>query len=214
MTALSVFELFAGIGGIGLGLERAGMTVVGQVEIDDFCRRVLEKHWPNVPRHDDVRTAADWWLSTERPRVDVICGGLPCQPFSLVGARRGISDERWMWPAFADVIRLVRPRYVLVENVAALVRDGDAFGWLLGDLSKLGFDAEWSVLSACSMGASHRRRRLFLVAYPSWRGTPSVAAAGASATARPGSPSRTWFVARRTRCGSSGLWASLSGGPN
>jgi DNA (cytosine-5)-methyltransferase 1 len=166
-VTLNVFSLFAGIGALELGLERAGMTVVGQVEIDEFCRRVLAMHWPDVPRHDDVRTAANWWLSTERPTVDVICGGFPCQPFSLTGNLRGILDDRWMWPAMAEVIRLLRPRYVVVENVAALLRDTVAFGWLLGDLAELGFDAEWSVLSACSMGAPHRRRRLYLVAYPS-----------------------------------------------
>lgn len=163
---LNVLSLFAGIGGLELGLERAGMTVVGQVELDDYCRRVLAKHWPDVPRHKDVRTAADWWLSTERPTVDVICGGFPCQPFSGAGARRGIADERWGWPWFADVLRLLGPRYVVVENVAALLRDAGAFGTVLADLAYLGFDAEWDVRTACAVGAPHTRERLFIVAYP------------------------------------------------
>jgi DNA (cytosine-5)-methyltransferase 1 len=170
---LNVLSLFAGIGGLELGLERAGMCVVGQVEIDPYCRRVLAKHWPDVPRHDDVRTAADWWLSEERPTVDVICGGFPCQPFSHAGRRLGVADERWGWPWFADVVRVVGPRYVVVENVAALLRDRDAFGWLLRDLAALGFDAEWSVLSACAVGAPHTRERLFLVAYPNGEHGPS-----------------------------------------
>lgn len=163
---LNVLSLFAGIGGLDLGLERAGMTVVGQVEIDPYCQRVLAKHWPNVPRHDDVRSAADWWLSTERPAVDVICGGFPCQPFSTAGLQRGVADERWMWPAMANVISAVRPGFVVVENVGQLVRPRarHAFGWLLGDLAELGFDAEWSLLSACALGAPHTRERLFLVA--------------------------------------------------
>lgn len=165
MIPLNVLELFAGIGGLGLGLERAGMRVVGQVEIDEYCRRVLEKHWPDVPRHDDVRTAADWWLSTERPRVDVICGGFPCQPFSISGARLGVGDERWGWPWFADVVRALRPRYVLVENVSTLLADRDAFGWMLGDLADLGFDAEWSLLRACAFGAPHVRERLLVLAF-------------------------------------------------
>lgn len=96
---LNVLSLFAGIGGLELGLERAGMNVVGQVEIDPYCVRVLAKHWPDVPRHDDVRTAAEWWLSQERPEVDVICGGFPCQPFSTAGLRGGLADEHgptWM----------------------------------------------------------------------------------------------------------------------
>jgi DNA (cytosine-5)-methyltransferase 1 len=182
---VNLLSLFSGIGGLELGLERAGMTVVGQVEIDPFCRSVLERHWPDVPRHDDVRTAVEWWASEDRPTVDVICGGYPCQPFSLAGAQLGVSDERWMWPAFALVIRAVRPRYVVVENVAALVRDPVAFGWMLGDLAELGFDAEWSVLSACAVGAPHTRERLYLVAYAAGEHGISRDLLGASGERRP-----------------------------
>ena len=163
---LNGLSLFSGIGGLDLGLDRAGIATVGQVEIDPWCRRVLARHWPDVPRHDDVRTAGDWWLSEERPDVDVVAGGPPCQPFSAAGRRRGVGDERWGWPWMAAVVRLVRPRYVVVENVAALLDDADAFGRLLGDLAALRFDAEWSVLSACAMGAPHPRERLFVVAHP------------------------------------------------
>lgn len=161
----NVLELFAGIGGLGLGLERAGMTVVGQVEIDEFCRRVLSKHWPNVPRHGDVRTCVQWWRVAARPRVDVVAGGFPCQPFSTAGRRRGVADERWGWPWMERVVRDLRPRFVIVENVAALLDDSVAFGWILGDLAKLGFDAEWGVLSACAVGAPHTRERVFVLAY-------------------------------------------------
>ncbi|NNJ04184.1 DNA (cytosine-5-)-methyltransferase [Streptomyces sp. PKU-MA01144] len=167
---LTVLSLFSGIGGIELGLERAGMTVIGQVEINEFCQRVLAHHWPEVPRHDDVRTAPEWWASEPRPRVDVVAGGFPCQPFSRAGFQLGTADERWMWPAMADVVRCVRPRYVLVENVADLVRDFDAFGWLLADLATLGFDAEWRVLSAPQFGAPQAaRERVYLVAHPAGR---------------------------------------------
>lgn len=161
---MNVLSLFAGIGGLDLGLERAGMTVVGQVEIDEYCQRVLAKHWPEVPRHDDVRTTVDWWQSRPRPRVDVVAGGFPCQPFSTAGRRRGTADARWGWPWMADVVRMARPRHVIVENVPALLDDGEAFGWLLGDLAALGFDAEWSVLPACIVGAPHARERLFVLA--------------------------------------------------
>lgn len=167
---MNVLSLFAGIGGLELGLERAGMTTVGQVELDEWCRSVLARHWPGVPQHDDVRTAPAWWASTERPTVDLVCGGFPCQPFSSAGLRRGVGDPRWGWPWMADVIRAVQPRYVVVENVADLVRSPrfrDAFGIVLGDLADLGFDAEWSLLSACALGAPHSRERVFLVAYPS-----------------------------------------------
>lgn len=162
----NVLSLFAGVGGIELGLERAGMTTVGQVEISEFCRRVLAHHWPEVPRHDDVCTAPDWWSSRPRPRVHVVAGGFPCQPFSLAGKQLGIADERWMWPAMADVVRHVRPDYVFVENVGSLVRDADAFGWVLGDLAALGFDAEWAVLPAPAFGAPQaERKRVYLVAH-------------------------------------------------
>jgi DNA (cytosine-5)-methyltransferase 1 len=163
---MSVLSLFSGIGGIDLGLERAGMTTVGQVEIDPYCTRVLAHHWPEVARHDDVSTTPEWWSSEHRPAVDVVCGGFPCQPFSLAGRQLGTTDERWMWPTFRDVLRAVRPRYVLVENVSALVRDSRAFGTVLGDLHRLGFDAEWATIRASDHGAPHSRERVFIVAYP------------------------------------------------
>jgi DNA (cytosine-5)-methyltransferase 1 len=164
---LNVLSLFAGIGGLELGLERAGMTTVGQVEIDPYCQRVLARHWPEVPRHDDVLTCPEWWLSRPRPRIDVVCAGFPCQPFSLAGKQLGISDERWMWPPTFAAIRAVRPIYVLLENVAALVRDTLAFGAVLGDLHTLGFDAEWATLRASDFGAPTPRERVKLLAYPS-----------------------------------------------
>lgn len=164
---MNVLSVFSGIGGIELGLERAGMTTVGQVEINPFCQRVLAHHWPEVPRHDDVRTFATWWNSKPRPRVHVVAGGFPCQPFARCGIQLGTADERWMWPPMADVVRHVRPDYVFVENVADLVRDGEAFGWLLGDLAALGFDAEWRVFSAPEFGAPQAaRERVLLVAHP------------------------------------------------
>lgn len=128
-SRMNVLSLFSGIGGLELGLERAGMTVVGQVEIDPFCRRVLAKHWPEVPRHDDVRTAVAWWLDRARPAVDVVAGGFPCQPFSNAGHKRGIADERWGWPWMADVVRAVRPRFVVMENVGCPCPRSQHHGW-------------------------------------------------------------------------------------
>lgn len=163
---VTVLSAFSGIGGLELGLERAGMTVVGQIEQNPFCQRVLAHHWPEVPRHDDIITATSWWDSETRPTIDIVCGGFPCQPFSRAGRQLGIKDERWLWPAMADFVRHVRPRYVVLENVASLVRDADAFGWVLGDLAGLGFDAEWRVLSAPEFGAPQAsRERVFVVAH-------------------------------------------------
>ena len=165
---MNVLSLFAGIGGLELGLERAGITVVGQVEIDPWCRRVLAKHWPDVPRHDDVRTAAEWWQSEERPNIDLVAGGPPCQPFSGAGRSSGASDDRNGWPWFLDVVRTVRPRYVIAENADELLspRFHQEFSEILVTLADLGFAVEWDVVSACALGAPHPRRRLFLVAYP------------------------------------------------
>lgn len=160
---MNVLSLFSGIGGLELGLERAGMTVVGQVEIDPYCRRVLAKHWPEVPRHDDVRTAVEWWRSQPRPDVDLICGGPPCQPVSHAGRRLAEHDDRWMWPAMREVLRLVRPRYAFIENVAGLLTAG--LTGILADLADLGFDADWSLVPACAVGAPHMRHRLFVLAH-------------------------------------------------
>lgn len=170
---LNVLSLFAGIGGLELGLERAGMNVVGQVEINPFCRQVLAKHWPDVPRHDDVRTAVEWWESETRPDVDLICGGFPCQDISEAGKRIGIRGSRsGLWKAMRDTIGHLRPTYVLVENVAALAIRG--LDVVLGDLSQIGFDAEWATVSACSMGAPHPRERMFVLAYPACSGFGGV----------------------------------------
>lgn len=149
-------SLCAGIGGLDLGLERAGWRCVGQVEIDHFCRAVLAHHWPDVPRWDDLRTF---------PPVagaDLICAGFPCQPVSHAGRRRAQADDRWLWPEVARILRVVRPRFVLLENVVGLLTAG--FGDVLGDLAALGFDAEWGVLSAADVGAPHLRERIFIVA--------------------------------------------------
>lgn len=165
----TVLSLFAGIGGMELGLERAGMTTVGQVEIDPYCQRVLARHWPEVPRHDDVRTAADWWLGGPRPRVDVICGGYPCPAFSQAARGRNVAPN--LWPLMRDVIARLRPSHVLLENVAAHL--GRGFRDVLNDLAGLGFDVEWSIVPACALGAAHTRRRLFAVAYTNRYGQPA-----------------------------------------
>lgn len=156
---LTVGSLFAGIGGLDLGLERAGMAIRWQVEIDDFCLKVLQKHWPNVPKYPDVRELK----GDELEPVDLICGGFPCQPVSLAGRRRGQEDPRWLWPEFARIVRVVRPRYVLVENVPGLLVRG--MGEVLGDLAALGYDAEWDCIPAAAVGAPHIRDRVFIVAY-------------------------------------------------
>ena len=158
-------SLFSGIGGLDLGLDRAGWECVGQVELDPFCRQVLAKHWPEVPRHEDVRTAAAWWTSRPRPAVDMVCGGFPCQDVSVAGRRAGIEGEQSrLWIDFAAVVRALRPRFVFVENAPGLLVRG--FGRVVGDLAACGYDAEWDCIPAAAVGAPHLRARVWLLAYP------------------------------------------------
>jgi DNA (cytosine-5)-methyltransferase 1 len=157
---LTVGSLFSGIGGLDLGLERAGMRVIWQSEIDKYACKVLEKHWPNVPNLGNIKEID--FGTVERP--DVIVGGYPCQPFSTAGKRRGETDSRHLWPECLRALRVLRPRYALFENVRGHLSLG--FSRVLSDLASIGFDAEWQIIPAASIGAPHRRDRLFIVAYP------------------------------------------------
>ena len=157
---MRVGSLFAGIGGFDLGLERAGFEIAWQVEIDPYCQRVLAKHWPTVQRYGDIQ-AVDW--SAVEP-VDLLCGGFPCQDISLAGKGAGLSGERsGLWFEYAKAIDALKPRYVLIENVAALRSRG--LDQVLGSLAALGYDAEWHCIPACAVGAPHRRDRVWIVAY-------------------------------------------------
>jgi DNA (cytosine-5)-methyltransferase 1 len=157
-------SLFAGIGGIDLGLERAGWECRFQVEWDPFCQRVLAKHWPDVPRYGDITTVD--WSGVER--VDLLAGGFPCQPVSVAGKQLAQDDSRWLWPEFERAIRALRPGRVLVENVPGLLARG--MGDVLGGLADLGYDAEWRVISAADAGAPHLRKRVWIVATDTIRG--------------------------------------------
>lgn len=166
---LTTGSLFSGIGGLELGLERAGMRVIWQSEIDPYACRVLAKHWPDVPNHGDITTID--WSTVERP--DVICGGYPCQPFSYAGARGGATDRRHLWPYFLNAIRHLRPRFALLENVPGHLSLG--FGRVLGDLAEIGYDAQWDCIPAAAVGAPHRRDRVFVVAHPNSESEPGRA---------------------------------------
>lgn len=155
---MTVGSLFTGIGGIDLGLERAGFRIEWHSEIEPYACRVLAKNWPDVPNLGDIRTIQ--WETV--PYVDVIAGGYPCQPFSTAGTRQGADDPRHLWPYMAAAIRRVRPRFALLENVAAHLTLG--FGTVLGDLAALGYDAEWDCIPAAAVGAPHLRDRLFVIA--------------------------------------------------
>lgn len=160
-------DLFSGIGGFSVGFEKAGVETVAFCENDDYCQQVLTNHWPKVPICPDINDFPVWWQDHKvEGETYVVSAGFPCQPFSLSGKKEGVEDERWLWPETANAIRCIRPKYVLLENVAALTTYSDAFGQILGDLSSMGFDAEWGVVSASEFGALHRRRRLIVLSYP------------------------------------------------
>jgi len=189
---MNVLDLFSGIGGFSLGLERAGMRTVAFCEIDPYCRRVLAKHWPTVPVWGDIRTLtgqiiADAIGSQLREQsgrrhgasgadpaqpgcngsqgIDLICGGFPCQDISVAGKGAGIGGARsGLWSEYARIIGEVRPRYVIVENVAALL--GRGLDVVLGDLAALGYDAEWHCIRAADVGAPHLRDRVWIIAHP------------------------------------------------
>ncbi len=160
---MKVLDLFSGIGGFSLGLERAGMTTVAFCEIEEYPRQILRKHWPDVPIYKDVRTLTKEQLDNDGITVDLICGGYPCQPFSLAGERRGQDDDRHLWPEVARLLREIKPRRAVFENVYGHITLG--LDEVLSELEALGYTAEAFVIPACAIGLWHRRDRVWIVAY-------------------------------------------------
>lgn len=163
---LTVGSLFSGIGGLDLGLEQAGMKTVWQVEFDDWARGKLEENFPHTEKFKDVREVGKHNL---RP-VDLICGGFPCQDLSIANLKGlGLAGERsGLWREYLRIIRDLLPKYILIENVSALLTDG--LDRLLCDLASCGYDAEWQIIRATAFGLPHQRKRLFIVAYPEGHG--------------------------------------------
>jgi DNA-cytosine methyltransferase len=163
---MKVLDLFSGIGGFSLGLERAGMETVAFCEIEKFPQKVLKKHWPEVPIYEDVRTLTAERLARDGVgRIDLICGGFPCQDISTAGKGAGIEGERsGLWSEIARLIGELRPRYAIMENVSALL--GRGLDKVLGDLAEIGYDAEWHCIPASELGAHHHRDRVWIIAYP------------------------------------------------
>ena len=157
-----MLDTFAGIGGFSYAATKlvGGYRTTQFIEIDPFCQKILKKHFPFTPIHDDIRT-----FTAIPGQYDVICGGFPCQSISVAGNRAGITEESrsGIFYELMRVIRMVRPRFVVLENVAAILNNG--LDTVLGELSQAGYDAEWSVISASSLGACHRRSRWWCVAY-------------------------------------------------
>lgn len=161
MKKITVGSCFSGIGGLELGLEwTGGFETKWQIEIDPYATRVLEKHWSHAKRETDIRTV------NKLESVDLICGGFPCQDVSRAGKRAGITGDRSsLYRELLRTVRMVRPKFTLMENVGALLDDG--MGVVLGDMAETGEDVEWDCISACEFGAPHTRERVFILAYPS-----------------------------------------------
>lgn len=161
---MNVLDLFSGIGGFSRGLEQAGMKTVAFCEIEPFCQKVLQKHWPDVPIYSDIRG-----LNAERlrndgiPPIDLICGGFPCQPYSVAGKRKGAADDRHLWPEMRRLIEEIRPAWVIGENVANFVEL--ALDTVLFDLEALGYAWRAFVIPACAVDAPHPRKRVWIIAH-------------------------------------------------
>lgn len=161
---MNVLDLFSGIGGLALGLKRAGFQTAAFCEAEPYCRRVLEHRWPSVPVYDDVRTLTADRLRADGISVNAIAGGFPCQDISYAGFGAGLEGERsGLFYEYARLISELGPDIAIVENVSALLDRGMAE--VLGTLSDLGYDALWDTVTACAVGLPHMRRRVFIVAY-------------------------------------------------
>jgi DNA (cytosine-5)-methyltransferase 1 len=167
---LTVLDLFSGIGGFSLGLERAGLRTIAFCEIEPFCQNVLQKHWPHVPIAQDIRQLRhengrlyDAERLIYKGRIDLICGGFPCQPFSVAGRKKGTSDDRDLWPEMFRIIQQAQPSWVVGENVANFAQM--AFTRSKIDLEREGYAVQPFVIPACAVGAPHRRDRVWIVAY-------------------------------------------------
>ena len=153
-------SLFSGIGGMDLGLDRAGMECAWQVEIDSYCRQVLAKHWPDVPKFEDIRDCGKHNLE----EVDVIAGGFPCQPFSTAGDQRGNKHDSFLWPEMCRIISEIRPTWVIGENVAGI--DGMALGRVVSDMEGICYEVAPPLeIPACAVGCDHRRRRIWILSH-------------------------------------------------
>ena len=166
---LKLLDLFSGIGGFSLGLESTGFfETIGFVEKDKFCQKVLKKHWNNINIEEDIRN-----VKGEKYAADIITGGFPCQPFSVAGKRKSTADDRYLWDEMLRVIREVKPRWVIGENVEGIVNinEGMVLRQVLNDLENEGFQSQCIIIPASGIGAWHQRKRIWIVSHSNNNGS-------------------------------------------
>ena len=204
MRKITHLSLFSGIGGLDLAAEWAGIQTIGQCEWADYPTKVLEKHWPDVPRRKDIRTLTgeSFYERTGRRTVDIISGGFPCQPFSVAGKQRGKEDDRYLWPEMVRVIKELRPTWIVGENVAGIVRM--ALPDILSELEACGYRTRTFLVPACAIGARHRRYRVAIVGYSEHNGLSSAAVAGGVETTGGGEQERKETAGESPGTGGSG----------
>lgn len=203
---MKVLDLFSGIGGFSLGLERAGMETIAFCEIDKFCQKVLNKHWPNVPIHDDItKLDGKQYAGT----IDIICGGFPCQPFSVAGKQKGKDDNRYLWPEMFRIISQAKPTWVIGENVPGIINM--ALEQVSSDLESEGYQVQTLIIPACAVNAPHRRSRTWILAYTEHAGRNASTQQRGDGAAICNSTKRAYKAGEFKRICASALMANAEG---
>ena len=174
MRKLKVLDLFSGIGGFSLGLERTGFfKTVAFCEQDKYCQEVLQKHWKGVKIYDDIKKLEGKEIQDRHGRIDICTGGVPCQPFSVAGKQNGTNDDRYLWPDMFRIIEQLEPTFVIIENVKGLIniQDGMVFETVCSDLESEGFEVQAFVIPAAGVGAPHKRERVWIVGHSEYNGS-------------------------------------------
>src|SRR6056300_641576 len=168
-------DLFSGIGGFSLALEKVGFKTIAFCERDEYCRMLLQKHWKGVKIYNDIKKLEGKDIEE---KVDILTGGFPCQPYSVAGKQKGTNDDRYLWPEMFRVIKEVQPTFIIAENVRGLIniQDGMVFETVCSDLESVGFEVQTFVIPAAGVGAPHKRDRVWIVGYSKHNGslTPKI----------------------------------------
>ena len=166
-------DLFSGIGGFSLALEKVGFKTVAFCERDEYCRLLLQKHWKGVKIYNDIKKCKGEDFKKEIGTIDILTGGFPCQPYSVAGKQKGTDDDRYLWPEMFRVIKEVKPTFIVAENVRGLIniQDGMVFETVCSDLESEGFEIQTFIIPAAGVGAPHKRERVWIVGYSKYNGS-------------------------------------------